>query len=246
MSSDVTVSARIREIYDSTYQGESAWRSLGAIGKVRNIVDLCSSIPHDKILEIGSGEGAILQRLSDLNFGKDLYSIEISESAVATIQRRNVRNLRDCRLFDGYHTSYRDGQFDVAVMSHVLEHAEYPRILLCEAARVANYLFIEIPLEDTIRLKPDFVLDSVGHINFYSWKTIRRLVQTCNLQILSQKVTNPSRAMYKYHSGRTGILKYTVKELLLRTSQRLAAGLFTYHCAILCSTGSAGDLHCPK
>jgi SAM-dependent methyltransferase len=233
--SGLAVSAKLKENYASYYEGESSWRALGAVDKVDNVLDLCSTVPHRRILDIGSGEGSVLKRLSDLRFGEDLYSVEISASAVTTIRRRNIVRVRECQLFDGYGIPYKDRQFDLAVLSHVLEHAEYPRKLLHEASRVADYLFIEVPLEDTIRLKPDFVFDQVGHINFYSWKTIRRLVQTCDLQIVSQKVTNPSRAVYEYCSGRKGAVKYAIKELLLQASERLASGLFTYHCAILCS-----------
>ena len=74
---EMTVGAKLKENYDSYYQGESEWRALGAMDKADNIVQLCKEAPHGNILEIGSGEGAILKRLSDLNFGENLCSIEI-------------------------------------------------------------------------------------------------------------------------------------------------------------------------
>lgn len=234
----VSVSARLKANYDSYYEGESDWRTLGAIGKAQNIVDLCSSIPHKSILDIGSGEGALLKRLSDLDFGEELYSLEISQSAVTTILQRNIPHVQDCRLFDGYTIPYQSRQFNLAILSHVLEHVEYPRKLLYEASRVADYVFVEVPLEDTLMLKPDFVFDSVGHINFYSRKTIRRLVQTCDLRVLSQVVTNPSRRIYEYQHGRKGSLKYVLKECLLRAVEPLACGLFTYHCSMVCAKAS--------
>lgn len=40
-----------------------------------------------------------------------------------------------------------DGSFDLAIQSHVLEHVEYPRVVSHEAARVADYVFVEVPLE---------------------------------------------------------------------------------------------------
>jgi SAM-dependent methyltransferase len=211
---------------------------LGAIDKVKNVVDLCGSIPHKRILDIGSGEGAILKRLSDVRFGEALYSVEISESAVTTIAQRAIPGVKECQLFDGYHIPYKDREFDLAILSHVLEHVEHPRKLLQEASRVADYVFIEVPLEDTVRMKPDFIFHPVGHINFYSWKTIRRLIQTCDLQILSQVTTHSSPPMYAYLSGRKGILKYAIKELLLRASERLACQLFTYHSSIVCTRTS--------
>jgi ubiquinone/menaquinone biosynthesis C-methylase UbiE len=235
MTSDLSVSPRLKQNYDSYYEGESEWRALGALDKAKNIANLCGAIAHKRILDIGSGEGAILKRLSDMHFGDALYSLEISQSAVTTIAQRAIPGVKECQLFDGYHVPYGDRQFDLAIMSHVLEHVEHPRKLLQEASRVADYVFIEVPLEDTIRMPPDFVCDSVGHINFYSWKTIRRLVQTCDLQILSQVITHSSRPMYEYQSGRKGILKHAIKECLLRASKRLACQLFTYHASIVCT-----------
>jgi ubiquinone/menaquinone biosynthesis C-methylase UbiE len=235
MTSDLAVSTKLKENYDAYYDGESEWRALGAIDKAANIVDLCSSIPHGRILDIGSGEGAILKRLSDVRFGEILYSLEISQSAVTTIGQRAIPGLKECRLFDGYHIPYCDRQFDLAILSHVLEHVEHPRKLLQEASRVADCVFIEVPLEDTVRMKPDYVFDSVGHINFYSSKTIRRLIQTCGLEILCQMTTHPSRPMYEYLSGRKGILKHAIKEVLLRTSEHVACRLFTYHSSIVCT-----------
>ncbi len=231
---EMTVSAKLKENYDSYYQGESEWRALGATDKADNIIQLCNKAPHANILEIGSGEGAILKRLSDLNFGEDLYSIEISGSAVATILRRNIPRVRECKIFDGYRIPYSARAFELAVLSHVLEHAEHPRMLLYEAGRVAEYVFVEVPLEDTVRLKRDFVFDRTGHINFYSWKTIRSLVQSCGMEVLSQAVTNPSLPVYEYEHGQKGILKYGVKEFLHWASPGLAWKLFTYHCSLLC------------
>jgi SAM-dependent methyltransferase len=235
----IAVSAKLKGNYDAYYDGKSSWRALGAIGKVQNIVDLCSAIPHGRILDIGSGEGALLQRLSDVNFGEELYSLEISQSAVTAILQRNISRVHECQLFDGYAIPYKSGQFDLAILSHVVEHIEYPRKLLYEAARVADHVFVEVPLEDTMMLKPDFVFDSVGHINFYSRKTIRRLIQTCDLRVLSQVVSNPSLAMYEYQFGRKGALKYVLKECLLRTAEPLACELFTYHCSLVCTRASA-------
>jgi SAM-dependent methyltransferase len=236
--SGIAVNPKLKEHYDSYYQGESEWRALCAQSKAQNIVRLCSSIPHGKILDIGCGEGAVLKRLSDFNFGQEFHSVEISRSAATAVLQRKIPRVQECKLFDGYSIPYESNQFDLAILSHVLEHVEYPRKLLYEASRVADYVFVEVPMEDTLALRPDFVFDSTGHINFYSPKTVRRLVQTCNLRVLSQSVTNPPRAMYSYEAGNKGILKYFIKQLALGASKAVACGFFTYHCSIVCTKAS--------
>ncbi len=231
------VSQKLKDNYDRYYDGESEWRALGATHKAENIVNLCQAVPHRSVLEIGCGEGSILKRLSEFNFAEELYGVEISTSAVSAVGDRGIARLKECRRFDGSTLPYDAGQFDLAILSHVIEHAEYPRRLIYEAARVGQHVFVEVPLEDTVHLKPDFVFDAVGHINFYSRKTIRRLVQSCALRVLSQITSNPSSAMYTYQYGRKGFPKYLLKEVLLQLSEPLACSLFTYHSSLLCTHG---------
>lgn len=233
--SAIGVSDELRENYRDYYgSGDSEWRRLGALGKADNIVTLCKGLAHASILEIGAGEGSILERLSELDFGRRLHAVEISPSGVEAIQRRQIPRLVDCRLFDGYQLPYEAGRFDLAVLSHVVEHVEHPRQLLYEAARVARYVFVEVPLEDTRRLSHEFVFDKVGHINFYSPKTIRRLVQSCRLRVIDQRATNPPKAAYKFEKGWRGLLNFYVKQGLVKAAPNLATSLFTYHGALVC------------
>jgi len=215
-------------------EGQSEWRRLGALDKADDVVRLSGSYPHSTVLEIGAGEGSVLQRLSELEFGDSLHAVEISDSGVERIRGREIQRLVDLRLFDGYTLPYERKQFDLAILSHVLEHVEYPRRLLHEAGRVARLVFVEVPLEDTLRLGRDFVPDSVGHINFYSMKTFRRLVQTCRMEVIEQRVSNPSREIYRYRMGTKGLVNYWIKQIACRVSPRLAMAIWTYHGSLLC------------
>lgn len=173
--------------------------------------------------------------MSDVRFGEELFSLEISESGIDIIRNRDISSLKECKIFDEYKIPYNDNQFDLAVLSHVIEHVEFPRMILKEASRVAKDIFIEVPLEDNIRLPKDYKWDRVGHINFYSFKTIRRLFQTTDLEILSQKVVNNHFSVYKYQHGKKALLRFFTKELMLRMSPILVTRIFTYNCVILCT-----------
>jgi ubiquinone/menaquinone biosynthesis C-methylase UbiE len=234
MSHNLSINDKLKANYASFYDGESEWRRLGAVDKANNIIALCGVYPHRTILEVGAGEGAILQRLAELEFGEALYGLEISESGVKAINQRKIKTMVESKLFDGYTIPYEDKKFDLAILSHVVEHLEYPRRMLYEAGRVANFVFVEVPLEDNLRLKNDFVFDHVGHINFYSPKTIRRLIQTCDLEVLQQIVTHSSYELYQYQYGPKAWLRYLPKELLLRLAPKLATYLWTYHSALIC------------
>jgi ubiquinone/menaquinone biosynthesis C-methylase UbiE len=231
---DAGVDERVLKQYDDYYEdGPSEWRRLGAVDKAANIVALCGALPHESVLEIGAGDGSIVSRLSELGFGERLYALDISSSGVDVIRRREIPRLLDCRLFDGTHVPYDTATFDLAVMSHVVEHLEHPRQLIYEAARVARYVFIEVPLEDMRRHPKDYHQDKVGHINFYSRRTIRWLVQSCGLRVIGQLTTNPSKETYVHAAARKGLLQYYVKQTLLTCAPGLATSHFCYHEALL-------------
>ena len=122
---DTSVREDLRKHYGDYYRNaDLEWRRLGAADKVLNIVSLCRSLPHDSILEIGAGDGAILERLAALGFGRDYRALEISPSAVEVVKSKAIPRLVDCRVFDGYQLPYEDRSLDIAVLSHVLEHVD--------------------------------------------------------------------------------------------------------------------------
>lgn len=233
----LSISEDLREHYAGYYRGASPWRDAGARDKAANVLQLCADVPHDSLVEIGAGEGALLQRLAELDFGAVLTAVDVSTSALTALRDRRIPGLRGEALFDGYGLPFPDARFDLAILSHVLEHAEHPRALLREAARVARHVFVEVPLEDTWRLPRDYRPDALGHINFWSAKGLRREVQTCGLEVLAECATNPSRETYEARPGvRAGRARasWAVKEALLQLAPALARRLFTYHGSLLC------------
>lgn len=232
---DFSITEPYRKQYEGYYDGESEWRRLSAIDKAANLVELCGTVAPTSILEIGAGEGALLARLAGLGFGEQYYALEVSPSGLEVIQKRGIPSLVECRLFDGYLLPYADAQFDLAVMSHVLEHVEYPRKLIYEAMRVAAYVFIEVPLEYTLRLPKNYSPGKSGHINFYSPALIRRLAQTCGLKVIRQVISNPSREVYRYRYGRQGIWRFHLKQIGLKFFPALAVLIWPYHSALLCA-----------
>jgi SAM-dependent methyltransferase len=237
---DTAVSKHLLDNYKDYYEdgnnpeGDAYWRKIGAIPKVDNIVALCDRYPHKSIIEIGAGEGSVLQELAEREFADELYAIDISESGVRKIQERQIKNLKECSTYDGYTIPYPDDRFDIAILTHVVEHLENPRLLIYEASRVAKHLFVEVPLEDHIRLPQDFVFDRVGHINDYSPRSIQRLLQTCNLKVLDRVVTNHSKAVHVHPEGKSSVANYHIKNFLLKFFPELAVSLFTYNSALIC------------
>ena len=223
------------------YEDISEWAQLGAREKAANVVQLCSRVPHATIVDIGAGEGAVLARLAELGFGEKYNAVEVTEGAAAVIRERQVPSLVDCRVYDGRRIPFEDREFDLAVLSHVVEHVEHPRVILREAARVARYVFVEVPLEHTLRLPREFVSNDLGHINVYSRKSIRWLLQSCGLSVEAECVTNCSRGTYTYHGDRLGLVKHAIKQLALNVSLPFATALWTYHGSLLARSEDCGD-----
>lgn len=220
--------------YEHYYDGTSEWRRVGAIGKAENILRLCDGLNIQSVLEIGCGEGAVLARLEEEGFGEALEGLDISSSGIEALKARGLRRLRAAEVFDGMQIPRGEGAFDLAVLSHVIEHLEHPRQLLNEAARVARRILVEVPLEDTWRHPLDYKATPTGHINFYSRANLRRLVQTCGLKILRERVSNPAVQMYRHLFGRWGGVAWAAKQGLLVLPTALATRLSCYHYAVLC------------
>jgi SAM-dependent methyltransferase len=234
--SELKVNAELTKNYNEYYDDSiTEWRELGAEGKAENIITLSLERKHEYVLEIGCGEGSVLSKLSDGNFGSQLFGLEISESGVEMVNKRNIPRLTECKLYDGYRVPYEDKTFDLVILTHVVEHLEHPRLLLTEALRVGKDVFIEVPLEHTLWLKKDFVFDSVGHINFYTPTTIRNLVQSCGYKVLKQQVVPASLGVHKYSSGTSGIIKYYLKKIFRLILPNFAPYFFTYYSSLLCT-----------
>lgn len=179
------LSENIKESYSTQYSNDTvAWRNTGAKYKAKNIVELAKHITFKNVLEVGAGEGSILSWLSQWDFCQDLNCVEISESGIALIRSKQIKNLKDVLLFDGYKIPYPDNHFDLVICSHVLEHVEHERILLREIKRVSKYQIFEVPIDFSFYVdkKVKHFL-SYGHINIYTPALMRFLLMSENFQI---------------------------------------------------------------
>jgi len=219
--------------YEQTYSHHVdfgiQWRRIGARDKAGNIRVLCAHIPHRSVVEVGCGDGAIIRELG--SFAEEIAGLEISRAVVNQCVQAGL----NVSWYDGSRIPYESKSVDLAILSHVVEHLENPREVLYEAARVAHHVFVEVPLEDNCGLKMDFIPNDVGHINFYSIKTIRQLIQTCDLEIKAHKLSNSSLAAYSYRLGTKGYVAWGIKSSALLIP-RLAAKIWTYNYSLIASS----------
>ena len=87
----IELNKEIKNIYDNTYSDRrSEWRIISAVDKAKNLVNLTKNFPHDKILDIGAGDGSLLINLSEAQFGKEYHAIELTKNAVDIISKCNI------------------------------------------------------------------------------------------------------------------------------------------------------------
>jgi len=231
------VNQQLLQHYERAYAEENPvmaeGRSIGSGRKSENIMALCGSLPHKKVLEIGAGDGAVLAALNKHGFAKEMTALEISPTAVMRLRTLNVPGLV-AEVFDGVQIPASPSSFDIAVLSHVVEHLENPRQLIQEAARVAKYVFIEVPCEDNRGAGKDWRWNPEGHINYYTPRSIRFLVQSCGLRVHKQRVADWTLATYIFENGLPkGLIKFGIKRLALHLP--LSSKVFTYNCALVAS-----------
>ena len=87
-------------------------------------------------------------------------------------------------MFDGYKLPFENDVFDLAMCSHVIEHVEYPRMLIREICRVSKKQIFEVPIDFSLNVdnRVDYFM-SYGHINIYTPQTFRFLLKSEGLKI---------------------------------------------------------------
>jgi ubiquinone/menaquinone biosynthesis C-methylase UbiE len=214
------VSNTIQEAYSSQYdESIIAWRTNAAKYKAKNILELAKTIQFNTVLEVGSGEGSILDWLSKWDFSNNLNAIEISASGIEIIKSKNIKNLHDVLLFDGYKIPYADNHFDLVICSHVLEHVEHERVLLREIKRVSRYQIFEVPIDFSFYVdKKIRHFLAYGHINIYTPSLFRYLLKSENFEILKDKcyIYDDEVLRHIYKENKYGFFKQKIKNNILK------------------------------
>ncbi len=241
--------SQLVRFYDDAYSKDPSqallyarWRALGAIGKASHVLDLCAraGIQPASTLEVGCGDGALLCELHNRGFGGPLVGVEITEAAVDIARQRS--QIASVELYDGLHLPVPDGTYDLAILSHVLEHVPDPPALLAEVARASKAVLIEVPLEENISAKRAPKRDhaeEVGHLQRLSRSAARQIVARAGLSILCEVEDPLPLEVHRFFAtGRRAramaAFKWAVRVSLHRLSPALARRLFTVHWACLC------------
>lgn len=246
-------SAELVRFYDEAYtrdaessQRYARWRALGAVGKAAHVIALCAlaGVRPRSTLEVGCGDGALLCALHDRGFGGRLAGVEITQAAVEIARQRP--QIDSVELYDGMRLPDTDGAYDLAVLSHVLEHVPDPAALLAEVARVARAVVVEVPLEANVSARRSGKREhahEVGHLQRLDRDGARRIVERAGLRVACElEDPLPLRVHRFFAAGRAAQTragaKWALRAGLHRVAPATARRLFTVHYACLCLPGA--------
>lgn len=244
----MTGPGELAEFYERGYCGDPAaernsrWRALGAVGKADHVIGLCARATRrqNNILDVGCGDGALLSELRRRGFGERHDGVEIAAAAVALAR---TRGLDSVELYDGEHLPAGDDEYDLGILSHVLEHVPDPSALLTETARACRTVVMEVPLEDNLSARRAAKREhaaEVGHLQRLDREAARAIVAGAGLRVAAELEDPLPQAVHRFLAGpspaaqarATG--KWALRAGLHRVAPDTARGLFTVHYACLC------------
>ena len=219
------------------------WRALGAAGKAAHVAALCPSA--ESVVEIGCGDGALLAALSARGIGARLDGFEISPEAAELARLKDIPRVGRIEVYDGVRIPADDDAYDLAVLSHVVEHVPEPLPLLREAARLAPRVIVEVPLEDNRSARRPSVRAEaarIGHVHAFDRGAVRALLSQAGLTVVSELTDPLSLAHHGFFAAGAAArakaaLKTFVRRAVFRASPRRAERLFTVHYACLATRG---------
>ena len=91
--------------------------------------------------------------------------------------------------YDGQRLPARDAEFELGILSHVLEHVANPAALLGEVARGCRAVLLEVPLEANLsagRPHKRAHADEIGHVQRLDRRGARELTSEAGLAILCE------------------------------------------------------------
>lgn len=153
----------------------------------RFIIDRVNNIQGSMVLDIGCGDGSLLEQIH----GKTLHGVDICEEQLSISSKKGINvhltNLNCDQL------PYADQFFDIVISSEVIEHVLVPDILLQETYRVLKQdgtfilttpnlaslgkrLLLLINRNPFIECSP-LEIGAVGHLRYFILPTLKDIVE---------------------------------------------------------------------
>lgn len=179
---------------DGTYFSKNpSWHSEDAPWKLSHILRALKqarlTVPK-QVLDAGCGSGDILKLWASKAPHVRFTGWDISAQAYALALRNAPSNVRFIQ------SQYLPkGPFDLALAIDVIEHVENPQRWLTQLAARAPLLVLHVPLDLSLRsyINPNLLDEErrkVGHIHFFTARSLKRFLRQQHCEILAAHYTN--------------------------------------------------------
>ncbi len=164
--------------------------------RLKKALNIFKKIPAGaKILDFGCGAGRFSRAFKNQRPDLEVYGCDISETAIL-----KAKATRDGVIYDRIQSDkivcYPEDFFENIFVFDVLEHAENPEAVLNELKRTLKKdggIFLQVPCEgdvlslwfwlDKLGLKKDLTNKFAGHVNFWSRRALRNLLEKAGFKI---------------------------------------------------------------
>ncbi|HYM64968.1 MAG TPA: class I SAM-dependent methyltransferase [Candidatus Sulfotelmatobacter sp.] len=146
------------------------------------------------VLDVGCGEGFILNKLKEEGIGKSWEGIDYSKEAVEI--GKKIHPGLSLKQGSIYNSGLADSSFDLVVCTEVLEHLEDTKKALKEVLRISKkYVLLSVPNEPLF-LFSNFTQwgKDIGHINHWTFWGFEKFVKEnagVSFKIIAKKYPFP-------------------------------------------------------
>lgn len=179
-----------------------------------------------KVLDVGCGRGLLLSRLRSR--GWDTIGTELSEEAAAHARHLGLPVLTG-KLEE---IGFPNGEFDMVILWHVLEHVRAPRAMLQEVARIlkpGGTLLVAVPnfasLEARMSGPGWFHLDVPRHLTHFTPRSLRDVLDQAGLSVFDVNFFSTEYDFFSYvqsTQNRLGLPQNLLYNLLRTRSAKFA------------------------
>ena len=191
--------------------------------RVLNKADVMQNI--SSVLDVGCGTGGILRHVhQSISNGNTALGIDLSIIGIKLANEKSAKNLS----FKALSLEQVEGEFDLVILSHVLEHiADWDNFLEKLSLKVNRYLYINVPLEVNVlsAIRGRSLLETYkkyGHVHFFDEDFVISYLEDCGFNVL---VKDYGEEFIVQNSTLRGRLAKLPRKLLGKLSRRIAARL---------------------
>jgi len=182
------------EVQDIIWEGRLKKEGRG-IGKANlSLLQELHKIDFKSLLDVGCGDGLLLEHLRKIYPKKTFVGADISETALKAARGKKLT----VKKIDGEKLPFKDNSFDAVVSVQVLQHVENPDKFIKELQRVSKkFVLINAPnhswwrfrVKKMIGLKPDIMVGETRHTSFFDFMKLKELLEKNRLEIISFDAT---------------------------------------------------------